>query len=1185
MRPVEASGLLRLGIRVALACAALPSTPAHAAGQETSFSSSLSSSPSSPSSSPFSLFIAPDGNDADPGTRERPLRSLEAARDAIRRDAARIRGPVTVWIRGGRYERTRTFRLGKEDSGSPAAPRTYRAFDDEEVILTGGREVEASWFHPIDDARIRARIEPDWRGKALQVSLREHGITDYGELGGLTGGLAVFAGGKRLPIARWPDQGFALMRRLRPQEQAGGARIPETAKRTVFVSYAGPGPRPWNRPDDAWLRGYFFEDYFFQAWRIAAIDPDRREILLPHEAGPRLDEWRRFYAVHVLEEMDQPGEWLLDRETGILYLVPFEGFGRDPIVVSILQDALIALDEASHVTIRGIALEATRGAAVTIGGGTGNRIAGCTIRHVGQAAVLAGGTDNGIAGCDIEDVAGQGIRLAGGDRATLTPARLFAENNHIHHYALELKSWTPAIKIEGVGNRAAHNHIHDAPQYAIAYDGNDHVMELNDIHDVDLEMSDVGVIGCGTDWTIRGNIVRHNYIHDIPERPYPGTAGVYLDNCASSTAIIGNVFRRVHQAAFLGGGRDNRIENNIFIECDCPVHLDNRGLRWDHFRPDGPMYQALRKVPYDRPPWSTRYPALARILDEIPQAPLGNTLLRNVSYRSSWRDPEAECRRTFHTHIDRPYMTIADNYVTDEDPGFVGAAAGNYALRDDSIVYEKVPGFRRIPWERIGLYLDEFRRRRPGPRLDATPFSDALAVWHLGDLSDAGGAPSDLLAEGAVDVGVALEGGDRDASRTRGGDGRGARLGGGWLVAGHGANGELDAPKEALSLLVRLRDPSGAWGASILSKYGDHRKLSYNLFTADLGEGMVLGFELGTDRTDPIAQVLAPMRRIGLLGWHDCIARYDGRSLDFWVDGIRVAWTPAAGRVRANPGEPCIIGGHTSGGQVMRPFRGLIDCAAIWDRALSGAEIEALSGGADEIARRIRERREEELREAAASRRRLAADPYRPVYHFLAPEGWMNDPNGPILYRGAYHLFYQYAPPPRGRICWGHAVSEDLVHWRDLPIAMYPDTPHDRGGVYSGNTVIDGAGELCALYTGNVRGHEETYGILARSADGGLTWRKRVVMDAPPYPGTPVHWDGQIWRRGGEWYQLVGGTYEGGGAALLWSSPDLVRWTFRSRIFSSKRYGPFWELPYLLPFGEKHVLIAGVWPVRYWIGH
>ena len=92
----------------------------------------------------------------------------------------------------------------------------------------------------------------------------------------------------------------------------------------------------------------------------------------------------------------------------------------------------------------------------------------------------------------------------------------------------------------------------------------------------------------------------------------------------------------------------------------------------------------------------------------------------------------------------------------------------------------------------------------------------------------------------------------------------------------------------------------------------------------------------------------------------------------------------------------------------------------------------------------------------------LANDPHRPRYHFTAPEGWINDPNGPIYHQGSYHLFYRYRPVfangSASPTCWGHASSADLLHWEDWPVAMWPDRRYDIAGVYSGNTFIDDDG-------------------------------------------------------------------------------------------------------------------------------
>lgn len=174
-------------------------------------------------------------------------------------------------------------------------------------------------------------------------------------------------------------------------------------------------------------------------------------------------------------------------------------------------------------------------------------------------------------------------------------------------------------------------------------------------------------------------------------------------------------------------------------------------------------------------------------------------------------------------------------------------------------------------------------------------------------------------------------------------------------------------------------------------------------------------------------------------------------------------------------------------------------------------------------------------------------DPQRPRYHFTAPGGWMNDPNGLGQWEGTYHLFYQYNPHAavHGRIHWGHAISRDLVTWTDEPVALVPsDDGPDRDGCWSGVLVNDG-GIPTLVYSGNRDGRQ-----LPCLATGSADLRSWVadpgnpVIDHPP-PGLDVTGfrDHCVWREGGRWRQLVGSGFTGvGGAALLYDSEDLRAW-------------------------------------------
>ena len=222
----------------------------------------------------------------------------------------------------------------------------------------------------------------------------------------------------------------------------------------------------------------------------------------------------------------------------------------------------------------------------------------------------------------------------------------------------------------------------------------------------------------------------------------------------------------------------------------------------------------------------------------------------------------------------------------------------------------------------------------------------------------------------------------------------------------------------------------------------------------------------------------------------------------------------------------------------------------------------------------------------ACRRGALPPDPHRPVYHFTPPANWLNDPNGLIQWREQYHVFYQYNPhgPFHGTIHWGHAVSDDLVHWRDLPVALAP-TPggSDEQGCWSG-CAVDNNGVPTLIYTGVF----PQAVCVATSSDGLVTWDK--------YPGNPViaglpaelsapsggHFrDPYVWRADGGWYMVIGTKIEGaGGLVLLYRSDDLLHWEYlgpilRGDVAQGEPFwtGTMWECPNLLDFGNKQALI------------
>ena len=674
--------------------------------------------PGSSQAARVDFYVSPAGNDSwsgrlpepDAQRSDGPFKSLTRARDAIRglKKADQFPdGSVTVHIRAGVHALSETFELAAQDSGTAGAPVVYRAYKGEAVRLVGGKHIRG--FAPIDEAAILGRIEKKYRGNILQTNLRAQGIADFGQLKPRGFGRPMYAAGlelfyqdKPMQLARWPNRGWAEIAAV-PAGETGGK-----------FTYKGDRPGRWAQAEDIWLHGYWTQDWADSYEKVESINTQKRQITTCEPHGVYgYTAGHRYYALNILEELDAPAEWYLDRQSGILYFWPPAPLSEGSTCVSILEEPMVSMRDVSYVRLQGLTLECSRGTAIEIVEGNHNTVADCTLRNIGNVAVnIKGGAQNGVVGCHIYQSGDGGIRLSGGDRKTLTPAGNYARNNHIHDFSRWVRTYRPAISVNGVGNQIAHNLIHDGPHTAVLFGGNEHLLEFNEVHDVCRETGDVGAFYTGRNWTTRGTVIRHNYFHHI-HGPYThGAMAVYLDDAASGMTIFGNVFYKASRAAFIGGGRDNVVENNIFVDCEPAVHIDARGLGWakKHIAKGGSwrMYKKLEEVNFDKPPYSTRYPTLAAILEGDPAVPKGNMVRRNVFRGRRWMDLQG---------VDKALVVIEDN-LTKGDPRFVDAGNMNFQLKADSPAYKL--GFKRIPIEKIGVMTEGPKGSRANSNWDPT---------------------------------------------------------------------------------------------------------------------------------------------------------------------------------------------------------------------------------------------------------------------------------------------------------------------------------------------------------------------------------------------------------------------------------------------------------------------------------
>jgi hypothetical protein len=287
------------------------------------------------------LFVATSGDDRGPGTLEQPFRTLVQARDAARelKAAPAPPGAVNIFLRGGVYPLTATFALDERDSGTAAGPVVFRPYLDEEVRLLGGQELPAGAFQPVTDPAILRRLAPGVRERLVQVDLRALGITDYGVIGPrgfrrpyAPGPLELCFNDEVMQIARWPNAGLPLARMgqvIDPgadmRNESGKAPVRYDSTQGGVFTYLDDRVGRWEPADDIWVSGIFAWGFSDDTLRVRKIAPEKRQIETTGPAFYSIMNHRPFcgwFALNVVEEIDVPGEYAVDRQRGVLYFLP-----------------------------------------------------------------------------------------------------------------------------------------------------------------------------------------------------------------------------------------------------------------------------------------------------------------------------------------------------------------------------------------------------------------------------------------------------------------------------------------------------------------------------------------------------------------------------------------------------------------------------------------------------------------------------------------------------------------------------------------------------------------------------------------------------------------------------------------------------------------------------------------------
>ncbi|MBP3348929.1 MAG: hypothetical protein J6L92_09250 [Clostridia bacterium] len=681
------------------------------------------------------VYVAENGDDANCGSMEKPLLTLKGA---LERMKGRQGGKIV--FRGGHYNFDERVDITSEHSGTEASPLIITAQKGERVYFSAAQRIPAQSFGKVDDEHILSRLHPDARDRILVCDLKALGIEDYGVVGkngehetmGECGTMLVI-NDDMYDLARYPNV-YGAKGRLEMQDKiySKGEYVTVDGKKEWKPWELGIEDTKcfdWEWNDDIWVYGAFRYEWIQLFMRLGGLNRERCSIIGSEDARYSLNyvELNGFVFVNVLEELDVPGEWYLDRAEGKLYVYPKGGSldADDDIRLITTPCDLIRIEKAENIIIDNIDMGKCRGSALTVLDCRQVLMQRCRVSSTTSSVLIEGGYRNGVIATRFEYFMGTACDALGGDKVNLIPCNNFVQNCMAFNSTVAF-----GITSGGCGNLIAHNYLHNT-----RFGDNGHnegIFEYNIIEGGDINTSDSGMIYVGGGGnSFCGNHYRYNYFFDFARIDY----GMYFDDLSRGMYAYGNIivgngvnpdrFEKYGKWWPSGGrtfnhhnGGEHVYYNNISIDAGyfafggditywlCPFE---HWKGWARSTYEDSLTKRSKR-------YLDRYPTYKDFLEAVDQHMED---LKDPAYveKSGWA--ERRLRSPAYNHYennlilraDRPYKLdngietatgLETNYITNDDPGFVDWAARDYRFKKNAAIFEHIPDFVPPPFERMG---------------------------------------------------------------------------------------------------------------------------------------------------------------------------------------------------------------------------------------------------------------------------------------------------------------------------------------------------------------------------------------------------------------------------------------------------------------------------------------------------